>query len=91
MTEADESVGGTDPYNATSRFTVGSMQTMGSQVTLTWSIVAGKTYRVQSSNDLSTWNNVSGCETTATSTTSTRTIAVMPGERQFYRVMVVVP
>jgi hypothetical protein len=91
MTEADEAVAGTDPFNATSRFTVGNMQTVGNQVTLTWSSVAGKTYRVQSSSDLSTWNNVSGSETTATSTTTTRTISVMPGERQFYRVMVVVP
>jgi hypothetical protein len=91
MTEADEAVAGTDPFNATSRFTVGSMQTMGNQVTLSWSSVAGKTYRVQSSPDLSTWNNVSGSETTASSTTTSRTITMMSGERQFYRVMVVVP
>jgi hypothetical protein len=91
MTEAEEAIAGTDPLNATSRFTVGSMQTMGNQATLTWQSVAGKTYRIQSSTDLSTWNTVSGSETTATSTTTTRTITVMPGERQFYRVMVVVP
>lgn len=91
MSEADEVVAGTDPFNANSRFTVGSMQTTGNQVTLSWSSVAGKTYRVQSSTDLSTWSNVTGSETTATSTTTTRTITVMPGERQFYRVMIVVP
>jgi hypothetical protein len=91
MTEADEAIAGTDAFNANSRFTVGDLQTTGNQVTLTWSSVAGKTYRIQSSTDLGTWNNVAGSEITATSTTTTRTIVVMPGERQFYRVMVVVP
>ncbi|MFO1441226.1 MAG: cadherin repeat domain-containing protein [Verrucomicrobiaceae bacterium] len=91
MTEADEAIAGTDAFNANSRFTVGDLQTTGNQVTLTWSSVAGKTYRIQSSTDLGTWNNVAGSETTATGSTTSRTIVVMPGERQFYRVMVVVP
>lgn len=91
MTEADEAIAGTDAFNANSRFTVGDLQTTGNQVTLTWSSVAGKTYRIQSSTDLGTWNNVAGSEITATGSTTSRTIVMMPGERQFYRVMVVVP
>jgi len=60
-------------------------------MTLTWQSVAGKTYRVQSSTDLGTWNDVSGSDTIATSTSSSRTLVVSPGVRAFFRVAVVVP
>ena len=91
MTEAEEGVAGTDAMNASSRLALASPAWAGNQMTLTWQSVAGKTYRVQSSTDLSTWNDVSGSQITATGASTSRTITVMPGERQFYRVMVVVP
>lgn len=91
MTEAEEGVAGTDPRNADSRLAVAQVVRNDIQMTVSWSSVSGKTYRIQSSADLSVWNDVTGSEVTATSSATSRVIAGLPGERQFYRVSVVVP
>ncbi|MFN0079602.1 MAG: cadherin repeat domain-containing protein [Prosthecobacter sp.] len=91
MTEADETVAGTDPQSSTSRLAVSGTQLAGNQVTLTWASVPGISYQIQSSSDLITWNNVSGTQVTATAGSTARTLTAMPGARQFYRVSVGVP
>jgi hypothetical protein len=91
FTEEDENIAGTDPLNSTSRMAVSDVSRAGNQVTLSWSSVIGKQYRVRSSTDLSSWTDVSGTLVTATTATTSRTFTAMPGERQFYQIMVITP
>ncbi|RFC45278.1 MAG: hypothetical protein DVB23_002038 [Verrucomicrobia bacterium] len=88
MTEAAEIIAGTNPLDANSRFTVANVQLTSTQVMLTWPSVSGKTYRIQWSNDLSSWSDVADSDVTATGSTTSRTMSVTPSERQFYRVTI---
>lgn len=89
FTEAQEMLAGTDPQSSSSRLAVSSTQIILNQVTVTWDSVIGIQYRVQSSSDLTAWNNVSGTLVTATTTSTSRTFTASSGTRQFYRVAVV--
>lgn len=51
---------GTDPFDAGSVFKISSMETAASSITLRWSAVAGKTYSVEESSDMTLWAPVPG-------------------------------
>lgn len=89
FTEAEETLAGTDPRDASSRMAVTSTQFTSSQITLVWASVIGKQYRVQSSDDLLNWSDISGTLVTATTSSTSRTFSASSGERQFYRLAIV--
>lgn len=57
FTNLQEFLAGTDPRNASSRFRITSVTSASANITITFSAVAGKTYRVEYNDDLtsSTW------------------------------------
>ncbi|MEI8341926.1 MAG: LamG-like jellyroll fold domain-containing protein, partial [Verrucomicrobiota bacterium] len=57
-TDLQESIAGTDPYNANSVFKITSSTRSTQAITLHWSAVAGKTYSVEESPDLAVWTPV---------------------------------
>ena len=65
-----------------------SVAASGGNVTIVWSAVSGRAYRVQFKTDLktATWNDVAG-DVTATDATATKTDAAVSGSERFYRVM----
>src|ERR1035441_3702070 len=70
-----------------------SITMSGTDVTLVWSAVAGQTYRVQYTTDLTptiTWTDVTG-DVLATGATATKTDAFGAAPQRFYRVSVVCP
>lgn len=89
FTEAEEALAGTDPHNAMSRLAVTSTQLTSSLITLVWTSVAGKQYRIQSSSDLLNWSDVSGTFVTATTASTSGEFIPSGGTRQFYRVAIV--
>lgn len=79
----------TDPQDRSSCLAVAATQLSGNQLTLTWSSVPGKSYHIESSADLTTWQTVSGSSTGAvTATTSSITLTGLTGSRLFFRVVV---
>jgi hypothetical protein len=54
-------------------------------ITLQWQSVVGRTYRVQQSDDLATWSQLTAL--TATATTSSFSISTNGGPRRFFRVV----
>ncbi len=58
MTNLQESIAGTNPFSATSRFSVTRVDpvTGGGGVTLHWPSMAGKVYHVYASGNLKNWN-----------------------------------
>jgi len=66
-----------------------SITLSGQTVTLVWSAVAGKTYRVQYKPDLETgdWIDLAG-DVPATAATATKEAVIGPGLHRFYRVVV---
>lgn len=79
----------TDPQDPSSCLAVAATQLSGNQITLTWSSVPGKSYHIESSADLTTWQTVSGSSTGAvTATTSSITLTGLSGSRLFFRVVV---
>ena len=65
----------------------------GPDATLVWSSVAGKTYRVQYTTDLTptiTWTDVTG-DVLATGATATKTDAFGAAQQRFYRISIVCP
>jgi hypothetical protein len=72
---------------------VESITLLGTDATLVWSSVAGKTYRVQYTTDLTptiTWTDVTG-DVLATGATATKTDAFGAATQRFYRISVVCP
>ena len=69
---------------------VQSVSVVPGGVTLTWSAVAGQTYRLQYKDDLNstTWNTISP-DVTATSPAITITNAPINSMQRFYRVLLV--
>jgi hypothetical protein len=90
FTNAQEHALGTDPSSAASRFMVHPPERNGSNITINWPAVSGKTYRIQSKSDLTaTWEDV-GSAFTANSTNGTQTIPIPDGAtKQFYRIRLV--
>ena len=91
FTEEEETTAGTDPSSSNSYLAVNEVSRTGNLVTLSWSSVIGKQYRVRFSTDLSSWTDVTGTLVTATTTTTSSTFTAASGELQFYQVMVVTP
>ena len=88
FTNAQENALGTDPANAASRFAAQAPERNGNEITISWSSVPDKIYRIQSKSDLTeTWNDV-GTQFTANGTTSSQTLPVS-GTKHFYRVRLV--
>jgi hypothetical protein len=70
-----------------------SITMSGTDVTLVWSAVAGQTYRVQYTTDLTptiTWTDVTG-DVPATGAAATKTDSVGAATQRFYRISVVCP
>jgi hypothetical protein len=90
FTNAQEHALGTDPSSAASRFMVHPPERNGSNITISWPAVSGKTYRIQSKSDLSApWVDV-GSAFTANSSNGTQTIPIPDGAtKQFYRIRLV--
>ncbi len=67
-----------------------SIVSSNGNVTINWSAIAGKSYRVQFKAELTetTWNDLAG-EVTATEATATKTDTSVSGDRRFYRVALV--
>lgn len=88
FTNAEEYALGTDPSQPASRFQVRQTTNDDGTVTITWSSVAGKKYRLQARPSLSEggWSDVGG-EITAGGPTSSATHAA--SGRHFYRVRLV--
>jgi hypothetical protein len=88
FTNAQEHALGTDPTSASSRFAANSPERDGSNITISWSAVSGKTYRVQAKSDLSAeWADASG-PVTANGPTASQTLPVS-GTKHFYRIRLV--
>jgi hypothetical protein len=97
QTDDEEAVAGTNPNNPNSVLAITGGTVSGGNVNLTWSSVPGKTYRIQSTADVSTgpWATV-GNPVPAAASPATTTSGVIPltlplPPRQFYRVMVGTP
>jgi hypothetical protein len=91
FTEEEETTAGTNPFSSNSYLAVNEVSRAGNLVTLSWSSVIGKQYRVRFSTDLSSWTDVTGTLVTATTATTSSTFTATSGELQFYQVMVVTP
>jgi hypothetical protein len=59
-TNGEEAVAGTNPNDATSYFRIHDQVQTGGGMILRWAGVAGRTYRVEESTNLSTWSLVPG-------------------------------
>ena len=89
---------GVPPMSATNSFTVTvlaisppiieSIVASGGDVTISWSAVSGRNYRVQFKSDLTepTWTNLAG-DITSTGSTAAKTDATISGNRRYYRVV----
>jgi hypothetical protein len=93
MNNSAEEIAGTSPFDASSRLQVFPLSPSAGAMTLTWSSVPGKTYRVQWSDNLGTGSFGSSAQSpliTASQGSSTSwTDPTATGSRRFYRVMVV--
>ena len=72
---------------------IGSITISGTDATLVWSSVAGKTYRVQYTTDLTpivSWTDVTG-DVLATGTPTTKIDSFGAAPQRFYRISVVCP
>jgi hypothetical protein len=85
---ADEHALGTNPADPTSRFAVHQASNSGGSITVSWTSVPGKTYRLQARPSLTegSWQDVGG-EITASSESSSTTHDATG--QQFYRVRLV--
>lgn len=84
-----EYLAGTHPQSASSVFAVTSMTPpSGGQLSITWSAVAGKTYQIWSSTDLSNWSPLDSTITTANTGPQSASVNAS-GNSTFYRISVV--
>jgi uncharacterized protein (DUF1800 family) len=87
MTNAQESLAGTDPNNATSRFDLTSWRS-GNDLILSWTALPFKAHLLESGSDLTAWRPETGPTTTAAGrrqTILTNEFAV-PDDSRFFRV-----
>ncbi|MFM8364597.1 MAG: PQQ-dependent sugar dehydrogenase [Verrucomicrobiota bacterium] len=90
FTNAQEFALGTSPVDAGSAFRVVSIARSGSQVSVEWDSVAGKSYRLESTTDLTNpdWQPVGDVAVKAAGARSSQS-ATISGERLFLRVRLV--
>ena len=92
FTNVQEYALGTDPADAGSAFRIMSLSRNANSVTITWASVNGKSYKIQSSENLSegSWQDVADSQITADSASSTQTVTNNSSTtRKFYRVALV--
>lgn len=83
VSNKDEHAAGTDPLNPDSALGVTSLE----NGQLTWRSIPGRSYRVEQSGELSTWQPVPGVDAVlATGPICTADVPVTPGIRRFLRV-----
>jgi hypothetical protein len=86
----NEFLGGTDPNDITSNFTLGSLALNGQDFEMTWKTVAGKTYQLQFCPALGSgaWQDVDG--TTVAISSLTHIVTSINGQtNRFYRLKLV--
>lgn len=85
MSNAAELVAGTNPKSASSNFVASTSRPSSNSVTITWSPVAGRTYKVQATANLGSgvWNNLATGQTSGSYTENSVSSAA-----RFYRVVV---
>ncbi len=85
-----ESLAGTDPTSAASRFTAAAATDSSSNLVLRWFGTAGKSYQIESSADLRTWTPFSTARsgTGAAISVVVRTAGATGAQPQFWRVSV---
>ncbi|MBB5032102.1 hypothetical protein [Prosthecobacter vanneervenii] len=89
QTNESELYAGTAPQDSSSCVRVTSTQLSGSQITLGWNSVVGKSYHIESSADLTAWQAVPSSSTGAVpSTTTSMTLTGLSTTRLFFRVVV---
>lgn len=82
-TNGEEQSAGTDPLDAASVLDITSL----AGGNLTWSSVPGRSYRIEESSGLSTWQTVPGMAAVpATGSTTSVAVAPTPGPSRFFRV-----
>jgi len=92
FTNAQEYALGTNPTNANSAFRITNLTRTTNSVTITWSSVSGKSYKIQNSNSLNdnSWQDIANSQITATSSSSNQTVTTNSfATRNFYRVVLV--
>lgn len=89
LSNLEEHTAGTDPHSAASSLMIVrvSVDTAG-QLTITWPGVAGKTYHLSTSTDLTTWTSPDTSFTPTTSGVHTATIEIAGATPLFVRVRV---
>ncbi len=88
FTEAQENLAGTNPLSAASRLGVTGVTRAGTTTTITWSSVAGKTYRLETSTDLILWETVTGSDTVASGGSTSITVDTTTDPKRFFRIKV---
>ncbi len=88
LTNLQEFLAGTSPTNAGQRFCITNVARSSSDVTVTWASVAGKTYRIDSKDDLSqaNWNLVQDQIVAAGASTAITNPGATALPHRFYRV-----
>jgi hypothetical protein len=85
MSNAAELVAGTNPQSASSNFVASASRPSSNSVTVTWTPVAGRTYKVQATDNLASgaWNNLATGQTSGSYTENS-----VSSTARFYRVVV---
>ena len=85
MSNAAELVAGTNPMSASSNFVASTSRPSANSVTVTWTPVAGRTYKVQATDNLTSgvWNNLATGQTSGSYTENS-----VSSSARFYRVVV---
>jgi hypothetical protein len=78
---------GTNPQSFASRLTLTGVARSGANITISWSSVTGKNYRVRTSDNLQSWSTAASSVPATGSTTSWS--APVTDQRRFYRVELV--
>ncbi|MFN6016381.1 MAG: thrombospondin type 3 repeat-containing protein, partial [Verrucomicrobiota bacterium] len=92
FTNAQEYALGTNPANANSAFRITNLTRSTNSVTISWSSVSGKSYKIQNSSSLNdnSWQDVADSQITATSNSSNQNVSSnSSATRNFYRVVLV--
>jgi sialidase-1 len=83
FSNSEEQAAGTDPLNAASALSITSL----SGGALTWRSIPGRSYRIEESSELSTWQTVPGMAAVlATGATTSANVPSATGPRRFFRV-----
>jgi hypothetical protein len=86
-----EEIAGTNPYDPSSYFKIQSSSSNGGSITLQWAGVAGRTYRVEESSNLSTWALVPGVDPVVITTDTPNASMTVPASgstKRFVRLQV---